>query len=443
MLQWSVSRSCTIQSPTSEISVQRNIRTTTANDLQLRFQALKEMRSHIKWLDALKLNLGIARDDVPAETVQTPIMPNLLAWLTINRGVEAALSAGEAMFDFTEDVPFESLEGLKPKSRLQEVVQAAYGTRPVYKVIEKSGPEYSLIFKVEVSIPSKAATGIGRSIKEAEATAAQNLLNVFDARETRRTPRRLSYLTERHLSDQEKVKLERFWNEVLVLTAKRSCRLSHAVALVGTPLRLRGFVQQNQRNQFSILGSAIIQLYAGLTAVENNAGRKFAVALCNRGNLERAFDQANLLEYACLGRIGDQTDHKYRVETMEAIMGYLFLYVGESASKRFFERIRAACSAVEVSNPKGKLLELIQAAIHAQPEIEYVVKKTGTNLGDNWKVVLRFRGHLFGTGEHRNKGEAEKQAAQQTLNDPRFQAMLEELRPSEGFGTADAPTAQS
>ena len=64
-----------------------------------------------------------------------------------------------------------------PKNILQELAQQSKGMElPVYKTIKKIGQDHSPVFKVEVQIKGKTATGSATSKKMAEQEAAKNLL---------------------------------------------------------------------------------------------------------------------------------------------------------------------------------------------------------------------------------------------------------------------------
>ena len=64
------------------------------------------------------------------------------------------------------------------KSRLQELLQASGDKPPSYRIIERSGPDHKMSFKIEVTASNGAvlANGEGRSIKAAEFDAAERAL---------------------------------------------------------------------------------------------------------------------------------------------------------------------------------------------------------------------------------------------------------------------------
>jgi ribonuclease III len=64
-----------------------------------------------------------------------------------------------------------------PKTELQEKASASGYGMPIYRVMERSGPDHRPSFVIEVDVPSLgAAKGTGKSKKDAERFAAQHLL---------------------------------------------------------------------------------------------------------------------------------------------------------------------------------------------------------------------------------------------------------------------------
>lgn len=63
-----------------------------------------------------------------------------------------------------------------PKSALQALSLKKYHTLPMYRLVSEKGAPHSKRFRVSVQVAEKRAYGSGRSKKEAEKKAAQNLL---------------------------------------------------------------------------------------------------------------------------------------------------------------------------------------------------------------------------------------------------------------------------
>lgn len=100
----------------------------------------------------------------------------LIAAAYLDAGLEAArtvcrriVEAGLAQLD--------EHDGVDPKTRLQEGVQAAGGATPQYQLIETTGPSHEPSFRVLVSVNGRSmAEGVGRSKRTAERDAAARAL---------------------------------------------------------------------------------------------------------------------------------------------------------------------------------------------------------------------------------------------------------------------------
>jgi len=101
----------------------------------------------------------------------------VLAAAYLDGGLDAArrivqASLGDRISGGLTDDP-----GLDPKSRLQEVLQAAGQAPPDYFLMEASGPDHDLRFQVEVRQEDRViGRGRGRSKKAAEQAAARDAL---------------------------------------------------------------------------------------------------------------------------------------------------------------------------------------------------------------------------------------------------------------------------
>jgi ribonuclease-3 len=75
--------------------------------------------------------------------------------------------------------------GLKDyKSELQEYTQEKFGCVPSYTVVRQYGPDHAKTFEVELVIRGRLqGVGSGKSKKEAEQSAARQVLEVFNQRE--------------------------------------------------------------------------------------------------------------------------------------------------------------------------------------------------------------------------------------------------------------------
>ncbi|MDI6715918.1 MAG: ribonuclease III [Actinomycetota bacterium] len=70
-----------------------------------------------------------------------------------------------------------------PKTRLQEIIMAEYGTIPKYRTVEEFGPIHDRTFVVKVFINDKVwGQGVGKSKKKAEQEAAREAIRKFQAK---------------------------------------------------------------------------------------------------------------------------------------------------------------------------------------------------------------------------------------------------------------------
>ena len=99
--------------------------------------------------------------------------------------------------ELSADAPMTVLKS--PKSRLQEHTQRSTGDRPVYRLLEASGPDHEKHFRIEVSVDGRVlGRGEGSSRRVAETAAAAEALEALraeraaarEARAAARTARR-------------------------------------------------------------------------------------------------------------------------------------------------------------------------------------------------------------------------------------------------------------
>ena len=79
------------------------------------------------------------------------------------------------------DSPIGSLTS--PKSRLQEHTQRTTGSRPVYNLLDASGPDHDKVFRIEVSVEGEVlGRGMGPSRRVAETAAAAEAIETLRRR---------------------------------------------------------------------------------------------------------------------------------------------------------------------------------------------------------------------------------------------------------------------
>jgi ribonuclease-3 len=108
------------------------------------------------------------------KTVLADAMEAVLGAIFIDNGYE---TAKELILHLWEDI-FSDYNEIEQdyKTQLQELSQAHAGQRPVYEVIDSSGPAHKPEFTVRVSALRKSAVAVGNSKKNAESNAAKLLV---------------------------------------------------------------------------------------------------------------------------------------------------------------------------------------------------------------------------------------------------------------------------
>ena len=83
-----------------------------------------------------------------------------------------------AMPEISQDIPAGSLKS--PKSQLQEYTQRTTGGRPLYRVIDATGPDHERTFEIEVEVDGRVlGAGRGPSRRIAETAAAMMALEAL------------------------------------------------------------------------------------------------------------------------------------------------------------------------------------------------------------------------------------------------------------------------
>lgn len=115
---------------------------------------------------------GRSRDSLLADALEA-----LLGAVFMDGGFPAAQALVQRLFAaHWPETP--ALPGGKDcKSRLQELTQETHRERPVYTLVESSGPEHHKVFEVEVLLPGgERFRAQGQSLKKAEQAAASKAM---------------------------------------------------------------------------------------------------------------------------------------------------------------------------------------------------------------------------------------------------------------------------
>ena len=117
---------------------------------------------------------GRQRPSIVADGVEA-----LFAAIFLDGGFEYARATIEKIF--ATKINRDALPLKDYKTQLQEVIQARHLSLPVYDIIETSGPEHEMVFKVECRLEALdlVAVGVGKGKKQASQDAAYQLLQLL------------------------------------------------------------------------------------------------------------------------------------------------------------------------------------------------------------------------------------------------------------------------
>ena len=120
---------------------------------------------------AIKLGRSLIKKG-PTIAVTADAAESLFGAVFLDGGYCHALSLAKSYVDFHQTVL--SLDRVDTKTMLQETLQAMGKGVPYYRTIERTGPDHSLSFKVQVTIGDAIlAEAWGKTIKDAEFNAAK------------------------------------------------------------------------------------------------------------------------------------------------------------------------------------------------------------------------------------------------------------------------------
>jgi ribonuclease-3 len=143
---------------------------------------LAEMARRLAVGDFVQLGRGEAQTGGQDKTsILAGTLEALIAAVYIDGGFAAAATIIQGLFEPSIDGLESAGDRSDCKTRLQELVQARPGARPVYAVIGDEGPDHDKTFFVELRVLDVKATGSGKSKKAAEQDAACNALSLLTA----------------------------------------------------------------------------------------------------------------------------------------------------------------------------------------------------------------------------------------------------------------------
>lgn len=188
-------------------------------------------------------------------------------------------------------------------------------------------------------------------------------------------------------------------------------------------------VGSNERMEF--LGDAALgvvvaqQLYLEYPDADEGKLTELRAHLVRRDTLARAASRLELGEVLQLGRGEDAAGGRKRPTNMarvyEALVGAIFLDGGIAKVRAFVKRslgpeLEALRNSGMPYDPKSKLQELVQSKWQTTPSYK-LLRTEGPDHARRFTVQVMVGGKSLGTGEGRSKQMAEKQAAQQALEE--------------------------
>jgi ribonuclease-3 len=187
----------------------------------------------------------------------------------------------------------------------------------------------------------------------------------------------------------------------------------------------------NDNETLEFLGDAVLDLTVGhilfnrYTSMKEGELTRLRSALVNERNLADMARQINLGGFLHLGRGEDGSQGREKdsilASAYEAVVGAIFVDSGydrveEFVKKHFTPRIRGQREILLSGDAKSLLQERIQAEFNEAPKYK-TEKVDGPAHERMFTVSVMFRNNILGTGEARNKKEAEQKAAAKALQD--------------------------
>lgn len=397
---------------------------------------LDHLRNEFKVSELARFSKGDARTRNNPE-VLGEITKRVLAARMLERGFEQVRELVQA------HCPAESalaqMAGGNFKSELQERSQALEKRQPVYEMIAKSGPDHRAVFRVKVSALGVSAVGTGKTLKEAEMSAAGHLLQQIDSSR----------------SDIESRIGHASWSPYPTALSRVQALSSHPLfrdfdsghlALALTFSSPREFGSNGPLKQ---LGDAVLSTIFSIHAYRQVPFDRFtrtSIEALNQGiGLEKllsdAYQALKLERYITFrdGRFAITNARKG--EVMKALIGAAYLSFPslealikriESVSRPVLDSALSECLAKDsAGNFKSDLQELFQLIPGITPT--YACKTHGAQHRLTFEAELNVQlaesVHLKTTGQGRTSTEAELNAAQQAIS-------LLVSPPRESFSTA-------
>jgi ribonuclease III len=143
---------------------------------------LSEVARSIELGDHLLLGKGeVQTNGREKNSILANAFEAVLAAIYLDGGYDTALNIIDNHFRRLLNKAHDLNVGMDFKSRLQEEAQGSLKAIPAYDVIRESGPDHDKTFRVQMTVGSIQAEGIGKSKKTAEQEAARRGLKKIEA----------------------------------------------------------------------------------------------------------------------------------------------------------------------------------------------------------------------------------------------------------------------
>lgn len=189
----------------------------------------------------------------------------------------------------------------------------------------------------------------------------------------------------------------------------------------------KGSRESNERLEF--LGDAILEFVVSKKIYDEFPDKEEGYLTALRASLVNTTALANVATKLNLGQLiylskgeeesGGRTNHSLLADTVEAIIGALFMDQGLGAAEKFINSNILIDLKEKAAQPlkdsKSSLQEYVQSKSLPTPRYK-VISETGPDHDKNFVIEVTVGDKVLGKGEGRNKSTAEQEAAKNALS---------------------------
>lgn len=154
---------------------------TQARTALVRTETLAELAKKLNLSEKITLSKGEVRfggQNNPSLLADT--MEAVIGAIYMDQGISAAAKFLQDCLLVNASQIIKSATQLDTKSKFQELVQAKGFPSPIYKIVDKDGPDHDRVFTAQVFVGGKPlGKGSGKSKQEAEQVAAKNSFSMI------------------------------------------------------------------------------------------------------------------------------------------------------------------------------------------------------------------------------------------------------------------------